>query len=228
MANNPREEQIRRLIEDADEALKEPAGTPRKAQPNGPDAEPPPDFDERAPPQSNPEPEDWSTPVVWEQPWPAPLGEAAYHGIVGDVVRLIAPQTEADPAALLIHTLVYCGNCLGRDAAVTVEATEHFGNLFAVIVGDTSKARKGTSESWSRRVLGQADPSWERNQISTGLSTGEGVIERVRDMRIEKKLNKKSKQWEDEIIDHGIADKRLLASCPLSCAKPGTPGASAS
>ena len=175
---------------------------------------------------------------MWEQPWPSPLGEAAYHGIVGDVVRLIAPQTEADPAALLIHTVTFCGNCLGRDASITVEATEHFGNLFAVIAGNTSKARKGTSEGWSRRVLRQADPTWERNQISTGLSTGEGVIERVRDMRIEKKLNKQSKQWEDEVVDHGVADKRLLVvEEELSGAlhvmrrfdnKPGTANASAS
>jgi len=144
------------------------------------------------------------------QPWPEPLGEAAYHGIVGDVVRLITPQTEADPAALLIHMLVFCGNCLGRDAAFTVEATEHFGNLFAVIAGNSSKARKGTSEGWIRRLLRQAQQGWERNQISTGLSTGEGLIERVRDMRNEKKLNKKSKQWEDEVVDQGVSDKRLL------------------
>ena len=165
---------------------------PDDAGSNSPDAEPPP------------------SPAAWEQPWPAPLGEAAYHGIIGDIVRLIAPQTEADPAALLLHTLVSCGNCLGRGALIIVEATEHFGNLFAVIAGDTSKARKGTSESWSRRVLRQADPNWEKNQISTGLSSGEGLIERVRDMRIEKKFNKQSKQWGSEIVDHGVADKRLL------------------
>ena len=33
--------------------------------------------------------------------WPI-LDEAAYHGIVGDIVRTISPHTEADPAAILM------------------------------------------------------------------------------------------------------------------------------
>ena len=35
--------------------------------------------------------------TVAVQPWPDPLGEDAYHGIVGDIVRRIEPETEADP-----------------------------------------------------------------------------------------------------------------------------------
>src|SRR3989442_4966147 len=29
--------------------------------------------------------------------WPAPLGDAAYHGLAGKFVRLVEPTTEADP-----------------------------------------------------------------------------------------------------------------------------------
>lgn len=38
--------------------------------------------------------------------WPEPLGEAAYHGPVGDLVQAIEPHSEADPAALLVQALV--------------------------------------------------------------------------------------------------------------------------
>jgi hypothetical protein len=30
--------------------------------------------------------------------WPEPLGEAAFHGLAGDIVRVIEPHTEADRA----------------------------------------------------------------------------------------------------------------------------------
>ncbi|MFC1944493.1 hypothetical protein ACFLX5_03240 [Chloroflexota bacterium] len=30
--------------------------------------------------------------------WPNPLEEEAFYGLAGDVVRAIAPHTEADPA----------------------------------------------------------------------------------------------------------------------------------
>jgi len=74
--------------------------------------------------------------------WPEPLGEAAYHGLAGEVVRAIEPHTEADPVALLIQFLVAFGNVVGRVAHYRVESTDHHMNLFAVLVGATSKGRK--------------------------------------------------------------------------------------
>jgi hypothetical protein len=142
--------------------------------------------------------------------WPKALSEQAYHGIAGEIVKLIEPQTEADPASLLFHLLVFCGNCAGNSAWVQVEATRHYPNLFTVIVGDTSKARKGTAERWARRILRQAHPAWEQSQTACGLSTGEGLIERVRDPRIEQKFEKNSSTWTDEVVDPGVSDKRLL------------------
>jgi hypothetical protein len=40
--------------------------------------------------------------------WPK-IDEAAYSGLVGDIVRTILPHTEADAVALLIQTLVMAG-----------------------------------------------------------------------------------------------------------------------
>ena len=48
-----------------------------------------------------------------EQPWPAPLAPDAYHGIAGEIVRKIEPETEADPAAMLFQFLAAIGNTLG-------------------------------------------------------------------------------------------------------------------
>ena len=62
-------------------------------------------------------------------PWPV-LGAAAYHGLAGEVVSTIAPQTEADPVALLLQFLVYFGNAIGRGPYFQVGKDRHFTNLF--------------------------------------------------------------------------------------------------
>ena len=141
--------------------------------------------------------------------WPSP-DPAMFYGLAGDIVRVIEPHTEADPVALLTQLLVAFGSCIGRSAHFRAEADRHYGNLFAVLVGVSSKGRKGTSWGHIRRLMEAADPDWAGQRVASGLSSGEGLIWHVRDP-IEKQVkNKKTGEYETEIEDHGIADKRLL------------------
>ena len=78
-----------------------------------------------------------------ESQWPAPIDDAAYYGLAGDIVRTLEPQTEADPVALLIHVLVGVGNLGGRCPHFRVGGTTHYTNENAICVGKTSSARKG-------------------------------------------------------------------------------------
>lgn len=134
-----------------------------------------------------------------EPPWPAPLDEAAYYGLVGDIVRYLEPNSEADPAALMIQLLAYVGATIGDGPYFQVEADRHPARLFAVLVGETAKGRKGTSEGVIRRVLHLADRNVPRK---SGLSSGEGLIWQVRDP-----IYKKSGAPPE---DPGIKDKRLV------------------
>jgi len=90
---------------------------------------------------------------AYSAPWPQPLAEEAFYGLAGDIVRTIKPHTEADPAALMIQLLATFGNVVGRKAHFMVEATPHHLNLFAVVVGDTAKSRKGTSWGPDTQIL---------------------------------------------------------------------------
>ena len=56
--------------------------------------------------------------------WPT-MGEAAYHGIIGEVVRTIEPESEADPVAILIQLIVAVGNMISRQAYYQVESDKH-------------------------------------------------------------------------------------------------------
>jgi hypothetical protein len=112
--------------------------------------------------------------------WPAPPDPAAYHGLAGEIVHQLAPHTEADPIAILSQLLVAFGAAVGRGAWFQVEATRHHTNEFMLLVGDSAKARKGSSWDHVRRLLDTAD-SGITSRTLTGLSSGEGLIWAVRD-----------------------------------------------
>ena len=112
--------------------------------------------------------------------WPEPPGPAAYHGLAGEIVDQIAPHTEADPVAILSQLLIAFGAAVGRGAHFQIEASSHHPNEFLVLVGDSAKARKGSSWDNVARLLAHADPTLTA-RILTGLSSGEGLIWAVRD-----------------------------------------------
>ena len=143
--------------------------------------------------------------VVWPE-----LADAAYYGLAGNVVRIIEPHSEADPVALLLQFLTAAGNLMGRTAYFQVESDRHCPNIFSVMVGDSSKARKGTS--WGRvRALGSiADPQWIGDRVKGGISSGEGLINEVCDERREWN----NKTGCEEVVDSGVKDKRLMVVEP--------------
>lgn len=112
--------------------------------------------------------------------WPDPPAPPAWQGLAGQIVEAIAPHTEADPVAILAQLLVAAGAVVGRGAWVAVEATRHHPNQFAIIVGESAKARKGSSWDQVAALMTKADPSFPA-RTSTGLSSGEGLIWALRD-----------------------------------------------
>ena len=138
------------------------------------------------------------------------LQEEAYHGLVGEIVRTMEPHTEADPAALMTNAFVSIGNAIGKGAYIRTEADFHHVKLYAAIVGRSSKGRKGTSWGYQKTMMRRADPSWD-DSIVSGLSSGEGLINAVRDRSA-------SEDSEDDESDSGVSgrceDKRRLVMEP--------------
>ena len=149
--------------------------------------------------------------------WPAKLKAEAYYGVTGELVRAIEPHSEGDPAAILVQYLVAFGNVIGRSAHFRVEADRHYMNLFAVVVGQTAKGRKGTSFGQSIRILASVDEAWSKARITK--RTGErgrtdlGGPRRNRRTRLNSR-----KDWvfdyEKITGDTGEKDKRLLVVEP--------------
>jgi Protein of unknown function (DUF3987) len=117
--------------------------------------------------------------------WPEPMEKAAMCGLLGEIVRTIAPHTEADPAGLLLQTLDAFGNAVGRRPHFKVEADYHAANLFVALVGRSARGRKGTSWGYVVKIFCQVDKSWVRERVQPGLSTGEGLIQAIADNNLE-------------------------------------------
>lgn len=144
--------------------------------------------------------------------WPDLAPEALY-GLAGNIVRSIDPFTEADPASVLIHALAAFGNVIGSGAHAAVQNDLHPARMFAVVVGESSKGRKGTSWSTPREIFGKVDSKWSDGRVRCGLSSGEGLIYHVRDelrKTVPVKKGGRIIDYEEEIVDSGESDKRLF------------------
>ena len=83
--------------------------------------------------------------------WPR-LNPPALRGIAKEFVELATRSSEADPAAVLVIFLSRFGIEIGTDPHIMIGDKRHSARLFAVIVGSSSKARKGTSADPVRRL----------------------------------------------------------------------------
>jgi hypothetical protein len=96
------------------------------------------------------------------------------------------------------------------------EGSQHFTNLFAVLVGVTSSSRKGSSWAHVLRLFRMIDINWVTKSIQSGFSSGEGLVWAVRDPiwkldAIRDKRNGRVEDYQNVMTDSGISDKRLLA-----------------
>jgi hypothetical protein len=120
----------------------------------------------------------------WTPPdmgWRYPLPAGAYHGVLGDLTRKITAQSESDPAAILGNLLAMTGSAIGRGAVLRTGDERHHTNLYIAIVGATSSGAKGMAANSAAAVMARADADWYAGCRVGGLSSGEGLLTRLRD-----------------------------------------------
>lgn len=145
--------------------------------------------------------------------WPADLAPAAFYGLPGVIVGVLGPHTEADPVSILLPVLVGFGNAAGDGAFYPVNGHHHPARLNALMVGSTSKGRKGVGQAEAERVLRLGDPRWGDSNIVSGLSSGEGLIWACRDPIFRREAIKEKGKvvgYQEVQVDEGVADKRLM------------------
>lgn len=156
--------------------------------------------------------------------WPRFSWDAC-PGLLGDFVRLATRNSEADPAAVCITALVRFGAEVysyggrsGLGPHFYIGETIHPPRLFAVICGNSSKARKGTSRHpvtkfFARDHCQPADlKGWgvalPARESGGPLSTGEGLAHHMRDESDEERERHQRQNPNEPIREKG--DKRLI------------------
>ncbi len=129
------------------------------------------------PPLPDPEPPPPQPPFKLE------LEEDAFYGPAGSIVRILAPHSESHPAAILLQLLAAFSNAVGPGPHCMVESTRHALNLFVVLVGDSSKARKGTSWSLIANLFADVDQSWLATRVNRARLTAIGLVQALRDQQ---------------------------------------------
>jgi hypothetical protein len=142
------------------------------------------------------------------------LEPEALQGLAGKFVNAIEPHTEADPVAILITFLVSFGNLIGKSAHFTVEETRHCLKFIRRSCWLEQQRKKGLSTSTTGYIFTCVNDEWSKHRKRSGLSSGEGLINEVRDERYEERPIKEHGRvagYEHVRVDAGVSDKRCLS-----------------
>lgn len=127
------------------------------------------------------------------------LGRQAYIGPIGDFLDDVSPHTEATDVGILAHLLPAIGAMIGPKPHAQA-GSEQPCRLNTALVGPTSTGRKGTSYVPVKQLIKAIDQDFYESQCVSGLSSGEGLINKVAD----------KKERGEDIDSNEIVDKRVL------------------
>lgn len=97
------------------------------------------------------------------------------------IKKIIMPKTEGHYESILMQYLIFLGNIVGKGTFFRIENSKQYLNNNVVIVGKSSKARKGTSYGQVENIIKLVDLNYFENNIISGLSSGEGLISLIQD-----------------------------------------------
>ncbi len=80
---------------------------------------------------------------------------------------------------MLTTFLAAFGGLVGSGPHALADGAEHPARIWPLIIGDTSKARKGSSLTQTRRVLRSADKRFDSDRVLGGFGSGESLVDAV-------------------------------------------------
>jgi hypothetical protein len=114
---------------------------------------------------------------------PAPMRQEAFHGLAGEVVKIVAPVPKLVLKLCWFNYWSVLVTQLVREPWFN-QADYHHTNEYMVLVGDTGSGRKGTSLRAIRGLLKEIDPEWDKNCVHKGIQTGEALISAIRNDKV--------------------------------------------
>lgn len=130
-------------------------------------------------------------------------------GVMGEFLELTNKYSEAHPMAVLVTAITMAGNLISPYIGFSVGKTWHPPLLYTMIVGPTSEGGKGQSESRCEELMDLIDSEWVNN-ITSGLSSGEGLIEAIADPTPSGGSTRIQGKRVEHTYNQGREDKRLM------------------
>src|SRR6266478_960590 len=112
--------------------------------------------------------------------FPTPARKEAFHGILGEIVKIIIDGSELKSEAVLAQSLVAFGSILGR-GPYKYQESRHGSNINIGIIGTTSDGAKGGSLRAVQNLVYAVDPWFAKERMKGGHQSGEAIIEEVAD-----------------------------------------------
>jgi hypothetical protein len=138
-----------------------------------------------------------------------PQVKDAPFGVLGEFTELTSKYSEAHPMAVLATALTMVGNMMSPYMGYSVGKTWHPPLMYTLIVGPTSEGAKGQSESRCEELMEMIDGGWV-DKITSGLSSGEGLIEAIADAQPTGEYSTIQSKKVAHTYNKGVADKRMM------------------
>lgn len=143
------------------------------------------------------------------------FNRSEFYGPLGELAMLAADGTEIDPVAVYFQSITAFAAYIGQAKHFYIGEDRHESRFFTAIVGNSSRARKGTSFKPVERAIRKVEDTYNKASKSLlaksplvikngGLSSAEGLIYAVRDESDQVTGKEMKPLWE------GVDDKRLL------------------
>lgn len=137
------------------------------------------------------------------------IKEECFHGIAGLLANESAPLVGVSREAVLFQFLIFVGNMCAHNFYFNLGGSKLYLNDYLLIVGETSKAKKGTSLKTVKYFIEKINEEYFNTCIRTGVNSGEGLVNAVRDRVITSEKNKKGEIIET-VLDEGGKSKIAL------------------
>lgn len=133
-----------------------------------------------------------------------------FHGLFGEYAKAISgdaflggtnpPRSEVSPVAVLFQSLTTFGALVGNKVFLRVDAKKHHPALFSLIIGSSSRARKGSSLEHVLNLFDDEFKRFETGPLVAGLSSGEGLVMRLTEPDNENEGLRKNRKENQSII----------------------------
>ena len=151
------------------------------------------------------------------RPYHPPSHAAALYGVAGLVVRSLAPQLKPIPPPSSSSSWPPSATSSAPPLTASSGSTRHGLNLFVVLVGESSKARKGTSWRQIAGLFAEADPLGSSRRVTTARPTPNSILHALRDQQpaTDRRLFLLSEEFASVLHVARPRDRPALSSAPL-------------